>query len=315
MRDGLSRRVFFGSLAAGGGALLLGCGGRDTGSQSSAGDVTSAPVPGASGTSMVTTPRGRVTVPLQPERVIAIDSRQDLEIAIALELPVVGYTSHVIRPWVPLPATAEPLRSPVDLVELVRAEPDLVICTDIESPYWFLPGLDSVAPVLPVDPRAEWDSNLRTLAGWLGREAAADTVLGRYRERVERVRRRHADALTDPIAVVGLDTDDTLTDLGHSPSVVAQAARDTGANMLHFGVDLQSPLDVSTAAPALGATQRLIVASDDPDVDADYLREHPALGTLPAIAENRFAVTADLSYGSVYTALESISLLDEVLRR
>jgi len=51
----------------------------------------------------VTTLYGTYDIPAFPQRVAAIDSRLDLQAALALGLPVVGYGHSQPGPWVPLP--------------------------------------------------------------------------------------------------------------------------------------------------------------------------------------------------------------------
>ncbi|WP_257233139.1 hypothetical protein [Rhodococcus qingshengii] len=86
----LTRRQFgFGAGIAGLGAFLAACG--DSGSSSGETEMRS-----------VTTPLGTYDIPVNPKRVVAIDSRLDLEPAVALELPLVGYTYAQATPWVPI---------------------------------------------------------------------------------------------------------------------------------------------------------------------------------------------------------------------
>lgn len=74
----LTRRQFgFGAGIAGLGAFLAACG--DSGSSSGETEMRS-----------VTTPLGTYDIPVNPKRVVAIDSRLDLEPAVALELPLVA---------------------------------------------------------------------------------------------------------------------------------------------------------------------------------------------------------------------------------
>ena len=49
----------------------------------------------------VTTPLGTYDIPTNPKRVLAVDARTDLELAIALELPVFGYNISPATEWFP----------------------------------------------------------------------------------------------------------------------------------------------------------------------------------------------------------------------
>lgn len=68
----------------------------------------------APATRVVETPQGRVSIPVTPRRVVAIDSRSNLEPALLFGLPVIGYSHSPARPWVPVPAETRMLRAPPD---------------------------------------------------------------------------------------------------------------------------------------------------------------------------------------------------------
>ncbi|WP_278315382.1 ABC transporter substrate-binding protein [Lolliginicoccus levis] len=266
-------------------------------------------------TRTVSTPLGEVEIPAEPQRVLAIDTRQDLEIALALGLPVVGYTSRAVPPWVPLGGGAESLESPVDVEEVRELGPDLILATNIEDPYWLAPGLAEVAPVLPIDPEAPWPENLRAVAGWLGAEQAARDALERYDERLQRVRERHGTAaMTETVAVLDLRTPGRVGDLSHPPGVPSMVLADLEVPVLRFTRSADEQLG-REAGEVLAGADRLLVVSNEPGLDAASLADDEVFGTLAAVRDGRLVVTGDVGYGSLYTALEILMQMDQLLGR
>ena len=57
----------------------------------------------AGATNTITTSAGTYDIPLEPQRLIAVDHRLDLEPALALGLPVIGYSLRDnLAAWVPV---------------------------------------------------------------------------------------------------------------------------------------------------------------------------------------------------------------------
>lgn len=84
----ISRRLMLGS------TCILGLAGCSRGRPDD--DPVEAPT-----TRQVTTPLGTYDIPIRPQRVVTIDSRLDLEPAIALQLPVIPTSYAAPEPWVP----------------------------------------------------------------------------------------------------------------------------------------------------------------------------------------------------------------------
>ena len=141
-------------------------------------------------TRSITTSLGTYDIPLQPQRVVVVDPRLDLEPALALGLPVVAYSlSDHVEPWVPVPESAVFLGAPATRETVLVQEPDLIVCTDIPgSEYWPIDQLKDIAPVLPVDYELDWKDNLRRLGGWLDRADRAEAFLAEYEARLATAR-------------------------------------------------------------------------------------------------------------------------------
>lgn len=154
---------------------------------------------GSSGVRRVDTPLGYAEIPVSPKRVLAIDSRVSLESALALDLPVVGYSHSRVRPWVPLPAGVPMLTAPPDLEQILMMAPDLILCPDTapNSDWWPLNRLSSIAPVLPSSHLYSWQVNLEQLGNWLGKLPLVRMRLKEHGEQIADIRRAHANALAN----------------------------------------------------------------------------------------------------------------------
>ncbi|MET3924759.1 ABC transporter substrate-binding protein [Devosia sp. 2618] len=135
---------------------------------------------------------GDYDIPANPQRVIAIDERIDLETALALKLPVIGYSHAPMNPWVAVETDAEFIGAPPNIEQILGMEPDLILCSDWgDSEGWPLQRLRSVAPVLPLDASIGWRANLENISGWLGMEGRADAAVADFDAYVAGIRARH----------------------------------------------------------------------------------------------------------------------------
>ena len=150
--------------------------------------------PAASEGRRVVTPLGGIHIPATPRRVLAVDSRISLESALALDLPLVGYSHSRARPWVPVPADVPMLAAPPDLEQILMLEPDLILCPDTapHSDWWPLARLAAIAPVLPSDHHLTWQVNLVRLAAWVDRTPLADRCLAEHGALIAAIHARHA---------------------------------------------------------------------------------------------------------------------------
>ena len=164
------------------GAFLAACG--DSGSSSGETEMRS-----------VTTPLGTYDIPVNPKRVVAIDSRLDLEPAVALELPLVGYTYAQATPWVPIDSSVPFLSEIPNREQILALEPDLIVCLNYESEWWPVAEMSTIAPVLTTEFTDDWRTNLSRLSGWLGRTATLDRLTLDYDNLISDIRSRHAEKI------------------------------------------------------------------------------------------------------------------------
>ena len=310
-----SRRRLLGgatALAAGAAASTLGPG-ASVFAQGTATANTSPEASPATGTRTITTPLGTYDIPLNPQRVVTIDSRLDLEPAIALDLPVIATSYDHPLPWVPVDPDLPLLEAPVDIEAVATLNPDLIVCVNLDSEMWPAPTLNRIAPVITTDFAIHWRDNLAQLSDWLGMTDRLQDALDTYDGMVADVRARHADAIagkqvvylqyfpTDAEVYHNLDTyimGTVLTDLGGTPFGGFKTA-DTWK------------LSVERMNELAGADGFLVVNVGD---DApDQLAEHPLWQALPAVQAGAVVVSpGNVNYGSIYTAQEIVRLYDEL---
>lgn len=300
----LTRRGFLGATVTATLAALAACG---TGPGP---DATGAP---SQERRPVSTPMGDYDIPVAPQRVIAIDSRTDLEPAVALGLPLIGYTMRTAQPWVPLPEGVPLLSEIPDLEQILGLEPDLILCTKLEreSEFWPATRLQEIAPVLPVEYGLSWQENLRRIAGWLGRPDDAEASIGEYDTAVAEVRARHADAISRA-TVVGVTYSPESAQLWGTSllgdEVLEQPAgavlRDLGGRTLDIGSFADDTSLALENIEVLAAADAILFAdTDGPDSLLAQLQTQPLWQGLPAVAAGRVAVQkGDTYFGGGYTS-------------
>ena len=313
--DDLGRREFIaGGLAA---AFVLGaCGSDGTGAS---GPTTTA----ASGTRTVTLDRGQVEVPVDPQRVIAMENRRDLETAVVLGLPLVavgvyGGRQDFAAPFVPFDATGvEALDTSQPNFERIAAlGPDLVLSREMYLDE-LASGLPGGTPILPVSNEGPWRPDLERFGRWLGREAAVAEVLEGYDARLAEVRQRHADQLDSArVAIVEWYPAGAQFYAGGVDGFQLQANTlgELGGSLIPFLADrdyFDEPFSLENVGE-LAAADAIVLVVDSEDARAE-LEASPLWQSLPAVAEGRVVVTdTRTNQGSVYAATESLDLLDEL---
>lgn len=270
-----------------------------------------------SATRSVTTSLGTYDIPASPQRVVAIDSRLDLQPALALGLPVVGYGHSKPGDWVPVAADAQFVGSEVNVEQVLALNPDLIICSDYDpdSVWWPLNKMRQIAPVLPTKGDDTWQNQLRTLAGYLGVDGGGEQVIADYEKLVASVKSKHGDKLGSK-TVISLQPDaGGLWPMNGSKMLHTSVLADLGARTIPPGelqkyeaekVTSESFLDV------LGKVDGILLATTGTD-EIDVLDKEPLWRRLPAVANGAvIASNGNVNYGSVYSASHLAHLFDEL---
>lgn len=266
----------------------------------------------APGRRTVTTSLGTYDIPAEPRRVIAIDSRSNLEPAVALGLPLIGYSHSLVRPWVPLDPTVPMLAAPPNIEEILALEPDLIICptTDPDSEWWPLNRLKAVAPILPTDYLATWQDNLANLAFWLNKPILGEETIGQYNSLVDDIQLRHAEAIaTRKVAAVQLDASNNavhVRTLGTSYGQVmpGQVLAEIGGVPVAADVLAENgSVGMENLMDALGDVEGLLIL-DFENGAVEAFADNPLWNRLPAVAAGHTHILpGNSTFGSLYTAL------------
>ncbi|MCU4178241.1 ABC transporter substrate-binding protein [Bosea sp. BH3] len=257
------------------------------------------------------TPIAGNTIPSAPRRVVAVDSRISLEMALALELPLVGYSHSRARPWVPVPAEVPFLAAPPDPEQILALAPDLILCPDTapQSEWWPLEKMRRIAPVLTSDHRSHWRDNIERLAAALGRSGLLAPLLAEHAGRIDTIRRRHAQAISAHL-VVAASYDPLKRRLnvrsggtGYGFVMPAQVLTDlrghaVGADKLGF----YGEVALESFGSVLGDVDGILLIDMGGSALAALARE-PLWQRLPAVSAGRVEIVAgNCVFGSFYTA-------------
>ncbi|MCA1222511.1 ABC transporter substrate-binding protein [Streptomyces sp. 8L] len=199
----LSRRGFLlGSGAAAGGLLLSACGG---GKSSGGSPAKSAGTGGASASGFpVTVPGkpGSTTVKSAPKRVAACGYLRDIDLAIALDAPLVVATKNEVfngfAPWQKPKGKVELVdqTSGVPIEKIAAAAPDLILASDDYSIKTDFAKLSRLAPTLGYQDSAgsdQWDVMIRRAGKALGRSAQADKLVSDVRAKIAATAAAHPE--------------------------------------------------------------------------------------------------------------------------
>ncbi|MBS7535355.1 ABC transporter substrate-binding protein [Ancylobacter sonchi] len=256
-------------------------------------------------------PLGALDVPVPPRRVVAIDSRISLESALALDLPLVGYSHSRARPWVPVPASVPMLAAPPDLEQILMLAPDLILCPDTApaSDWWPLDRLQAIAPVLPSSHRVTWQANLRDLAGWLDRMDLAQARIADHAARIAGIRARHGATIAGTrVAALYFDPLKRRAMVcsagtGYGLLMPAQVLAELGGS--EIAADRLGPygeVALESFGAVLGAADALLLI-DFGDGAPQALAREPLWRRLPAVRAGRVeTVAGNCTFGAGYTA-------------
>src|SRR6218665_1608274 len=193
-----------------------------------------APAARAQETRSVTTAYGTYDIPAQPKRVVTIDSRLDLQPALALGLAVVGYGHSQPGSWVPAPEGLEFYGSEVNIEQVLASNPDLIICADYDpdSVWWSANKLREIAPVVPTSGDKPWKEAFRELASVLGMEGQGEAAFAEYDALIADIKARHADKIASKTIVAVQPYDKVIYVMNGTKMLEPQVLADLGANTI-----------------------------------------------------------------------------------
>lgn len=268
-------------------------------------------------TRSITTVFGTYDIPVAPKRVVAIDSRLDLQPALALGLPVVGYGHSKPGPWVPGTDGLEFYGSEVNIEQVLAADPDLIICSDYDpdSVWWPANKLKEIAPVVPTSGDKPWREAFRELADLLGMPGQGEEAFGAYDALIADIRTRHAETLATKTIVSVQPGDGPVYLMNGHKMLQPQVLADLGAKTIAPAEGQDYDLEVASEqfGTLLGEVDGIILSTFAPQ-DIDAVSADPLWQRLPAIAAGAtVASNGNINYGSIYSATHVAKMIDELL--
>jgi iron complex transport system substrate-binding protein len=265
-------------------------------------------------TRSVTTVLGTYDIPADPQRVVCIDSRLDLEPAVALGLNVIGHAYGKPEPWVPANPDWTFVGEIPDLEQVLALDPDLIICTDVgdhDSEYWPINRLKDVAPVLPPDYTHPFKQIVAELGAWTGRSNNADAVLAEYDALIADIKARRADLIAArSIAVVQPWSDGTVYLQAELSLLQPQVMADLGSKTL-APVE-GNVISAENFASIFGEVDAILYVNHGEGA-VEQIAVDPLWTRVPAVAAGKtIAPLGNTNFGGVYTAMQIARFLDEL---
>lgn len=267
-------------------------------------------------TRSVTSSLGTYDIPADPKRVVAIDSRLDMQPALALGLTVIGYSHSEPGAWVPKPADAIFFGAPPNVEQILAANPDLIICSDYDptGEWWPIDRLKTFAPVVPTRGDAPWKDQFRELAALLDMTDAGEKAIAEYDALITEIKARHGDKLANK-AIVSVAPDSSSVYLMNGlamlqPQVIADLGAKTipaAEGQLYDGGEVVP----ENFGERLGDIAGLLVTTA-PGETPEILAE-PLWQRLPAVQAGAVVLSdGNINYGSIYSAIQVARLIDDL---
>ncbi len=259
----------------------------------------------ANETRSVTTAFGTYDIPTNPQRVIAIDNRIDLETALALGLPVIGYCRDVVGPWVEVPTDAVLLSNVPNVEQILALEPDLIICSDWgDNERWPWQRLQSVAPVLPITTSDGWRANIANISQWLGIEGRADEAIAEFDAVVSDIRAQHGPAI-DSKRVLALHyfPEDQNMKIRGQGSNQALVLSELGGTTINPTIIEEGDVSMEVLPDMLADIDGILYAELADQGTYEAVQAHPQWSRIPAVAAGKVHVLRGATnFGGVYAA-------------
>jgi iron complex transport system substrate-binding protein len=254
---------------------------------------------------------GETCIPPRPQRIIALDPRITLDPLIALGIKPVGYTSYGGKDKeVLLGVSLDEVKgsknvgSPfqASLEKILMLKPDLILKTDYSDADQSYKLESAIAPTLPVPNeslvleidsknRAYFKYNLEYIAKLLGQETKAEEVLRRYYKRIEELKKRLGDQVSQiEISVIfygegyiwTISKDDTissiLTDIGLNHKIAPHGNWNLSIETINeYDADILFIIDIDERA-------------------SKFYLQNPMFRTLKAVKNNRAYVVTQQNW-------------------
>ncbi len=335
--DDLTRRDF---LIGGAAALLLGgCGSgdnEDTGEEE------------AARTRTVDTPRGRVEIPAEPQRIVALYTH-DLANTLALGLPVIAGPGETGQPDAPFPqylrdmfgeelegVTPIAYQPEINFEQVASLNPDLILSGMFGNYDVGYDRLEEIAPTVTYRYSegeefsiVPWQTVLRQNGEQFGREEAAEGWISRFEERAAELRERLAPDWSGAAYAMVEPYEDQVYIYGPEGGHTAKTlSEELGLTLAESVSDLLADADQLNQGGAEISLER--VGDIDADIifvpvhanpdgtpnrsGIDTLSERPLWSTLPALQAGQvYEFTGDIWYESGPMAMAFLDVVERSL--
>ncbi|MGC4193204.1 MAG: ABC transporter substrate-binding protein, partial [Thermomicrobiales bacterium] len=269
----------------------------------------------AGDTLTVTTSLGTYDIPANPQRVVAIDARIDLEIALVLGLPVVGTSLRAPNPWVPAPEDITIIDGPIELEQVAALQPDLIICADEDDEWWPTTALQRFAPVLPTSFLTYWKEDLVNVAGWMQRTGEMEDGFAEYDATIAATTTAYSDTIAATQVIYMQYIPDTATfSINTEGRLQPQVLNDLGGTLLGGTLPYTNEAEVSLErlGADFGEVDGILLQDGDGEMLA-ALSEIAIWNALPAVQKGNIVTSnGNINYGQIYTAREIARLWNEL---
>lgn len=265
------------------------------------------------------------------ERVVVLEGRRDLDIALSLGLPVVGYpaleegsieldipTAYALSEAQEQHAAQELfLEDEINIEAIIKAQPDLIIsrASDAEP---ILKELQAIAPVVAVGEQGSttWQEDLKTVSEMTGTQDRAHKIIEDYNQRVDNLKSTYAKQLAqNSFAAAKIDDEAVevrpqrllsaiLQDVGASPSQAFKQAIDEG----------KAEFSPEQTVSALEDVDALIVHSNSAQA-WKKVQESPLYQQLPAVKSGHVVRSDKMTFeGGPFAAERALTAIEELLK-
>ncbi|MBW4617902.1 MAG: iron-siderophore ABC transporter substrate-binding protein [Cyanosarcina radialis HA8281-LM2] len=262
---------------------------------------------------------GETCVPLNPQRIVALNPERNLDALIAFGIKPIGYTGYdmpnkgkpgLFGASLDAVAGAEYVGNAYqpDLEKILKLKPDLILdCC--QPPHYEL--LSTIAPTVPVpDPywdednslykstdRAFYKENLRYHARLLNQEAKAEEVLNQYYQRVNQLKQRLGNQLQQlEISVIFFTEGGIFTITDRIRTLPPAIFNDVGLRykFLSQGRDLKPSVSIETIDEF---DSDILFIVDYAERPSSYF-QHPMFKSLKVVKNNRAYVVDPETWGA-----------------
>lgn len=274
---------------------------------------------------------GPVTVPENVESVVVLEGRRDLDIALSLGLPLVGFpyqeegTHDLDAPFAEELAEAEDngaeplfLREEPNVEAIAAADPDLIISrVDDVEPLRDEP--EAVAPVLAIGDQnvSTWQEDLKLVAEATGREDEAEQIIADYEAEVASLREEFAEVLDQhTFAPMGYNSEEINVAPNRLLSTVLRDLEATPSEAFADAIekdDGTQSYSREQIVDAFGDADALIAIINDKET-WDEANDNDLFNQLPSVEEGHVVRSDRQTHeGAALTAKHCLELIRELL--